>query len=256
MNLATLPADFLLPDWPAPRHVQALSTCRALGSPLAHSTGVYAGLNLGDHVGDAAAAVEANRAALQQVAGLSQRPVWLSQVHGIRVLDADTAQPGDNQADAAVSTTPGQACVVMTADCLPVLFCNQQGSQVAAAHAGWRGLCDGVLEATVATFTNPAEVMCWLGPAIGPRAFEVGSEVRAAFIAKDVQAALAFQPSGDKWLADIFLLARQRLLAAGVRAIYGGGVCTVSDAARFYSYRRDGQTGRLASMVWLTDERC
>lgn len=249
-----LPADFLVPDWPAPATVKALSTSRAQGHTIAHSIGPYAGLNLGDHVGDRIDAVASNRQALQQCAGLTAAPLWLSQVHGTRVLNADTEPHHANIADAAVTTQIGLATVVMTADCLPVLFCNRQGTQVAAAHAGWRGLCEGVLEATLAQFASPSEVMCWLGPAIGPHAFEVGDEVRAAFVGKDPQAALAFKPSQNpgKWLADIFLLARQRLLAAGVTEIYGGGVCTVSSPARFYSYRRDGQTGRQATLVWLS----
>lgn len=249
-----VPVDFIVPDWPAPTNVRALSTSRALDHVLAHSIGPYAGLNLGDHVGDSADAVTSNRQALQQCAGLAVAPLWLSQVHGTRVLNADTEPHSPAIADAAVTTQQGLAMVVMTADCLPVLFCNTQGTQVAAAHAGWRGLCDGVLEATLAHFATPSEVLCWLGPAIGPSAFEVGDEVKAAFVAKDPQAAFAFAPSphAGKWLADIFLLARQRLLAAGVTHIYGGGVCTVSDATRFYSYRRDGQTGRQASLVWLT----
>lgn len=250
-----VPSDFLLPDWPAPAQVRAIATSRALNTAFGASTGVFAGLNLGDHVGDEPDAVSANRQALQQALGLTQAPLWLSQVHGTRVLNADTELHSDNIADASVTCQHGLASVVMTADCLPVLFCNQQGTQVAAAHAGWRGLCDGVLEATVACFDQPHDVLCWLGPAIGPSAFEVGSEVRAAFIAKDPQAAAAFVPSthDGKWLADIFLLARQRLRAVGVNKIYGGGVCTVSDPTRFYSYRRDGQTGRLASLVWLTN---
>ncbi len=251
-----VPVDFIVPDWPAPATVRALSTSRALDHALAHSLGPYAGLNLGDHVGDSMAAVTLNRQALQHCAGLAAAPLWLSQVHGTRVLNADTEPHNANIADAAVTTQQGLATVVMTADCLPVLFCNAQGTQVAAAHAGWRGLCDGVLEATLAHFARPSEVLCWLGPAIGPSAFEVGDEVKTAFVTKDPQAALAFAPSphAGKWLADIFLLARQRLLAAGVTQIYGGGVCTVSDPSRFYSYRRDGQTGRQASLVWLSQD--
>lgn len=252
---APLPSDFIVPEWPAPANVRAIATSRALHASCSHSTGPFAGLNLGDHVGDAPSAVLANRQALQHLAGLTQAPLWLSQVHGVRVLQADVEPCADYVADAAVTRQRGLATVVMTADCLPVLFCNKQGSQVAAAHAGWRGLCDGVLEATVATFDAPNELMCWLGPAIGPSAFEVGDEVRAAFIAKDAQAAAAFLPSthDGKWLADIFLLARQRLQAVGVTEIYGGGICTVSDPTRFYSYRRDGQTGRQASLVWLIE---
>lgn len=252
-----IPDDFLLPDWPAPANVRAVATSRALNTDFGASTGVFAGLNLGDHVGDNPQFVAANRKALQQALGLTQAPLWLSQVHGTRVLHSDTESHDDNIADASVTSQAGLATVVMTADCLPVLFCDKQGTQVAAAHAGWRGLCDGVLEATVATFKQPQDLLCWLGPAIGPSAFEVGDEVRAAFVAKSDAATQAFSPSNrpGKWLANIFLLATQRLQAAGVGEIYGGGVCTVSDPTRFYSYRRDGQTGRLASLVWLTETR-
>lgn len=250
-----VPDDFLLPDWPAPANVRAIATSRALNADFGASTGVFAGLNLGDHVGDDPQAVASNRQALQRALGLRQTPLWLSQVHGTRVLHADIEPHNNHVADASVTSRAGLAAVVMTADCLPVLFCDKQGTQVAAAHAGWRGLCDGVLEATVACFDQPHDVLCWLGPAIGPSAFEVGDEVRTAFISKDPLAAAAFVPSirEGKWLADIFILARQRLHAVGVTNIYGGGVCTVSDPLRFYSYRRDGQTGRLASLVWLTE---
>ena len=248
--------DFLLPDWPAPAHVRALSTSRGLAaqSQFGSSAGIYAGLNLGTHVGDIPDAVLANRQLLQQYCDLPQQPAWLNQVHGIAVLDLDLWQGQLTDADASVTSIPGLAAVVMTADCLPVLFCDRQGNKVAAAHAGWRGLCDGVLEATLQHFPEPAEVLAWLGPAIGPTNFEIGSEVRAAFVAKDEQAAAAFVPSINpgKYLADIYLLARQRLQAAGVSAIYGGDYCTVADPQRFYSYRRDGQTGRQASLIWLT----
>ena len=248
--------DFLLPDWPAPAHVRALSTSRGLAAQpqFGGSTGIFAGLNLGTHVGDAPDTVLANRQLLQQYCDLSHQPAWLNQVHGIAVLDLEQWQGQLMDADASVTSTLGLAAVVMTADCLPVLFCDRQGRKVAAAHAGWRGLCDGVLEATLQHFPERADVLAWLGPAIGPVHFEVGSEVRAAFMAKDLQAAAAFVPSlnAGKYLADIYLLARQRLQAAGVSAIYGGDYCTVADPQRFFSYRRDGQTGRQASLIWLT----
>ena len=248
--------DFLQPDWPAPAHVRALSTSRGLAQHPAFgcSTGVYGRLNIGNHVGDLPALVEANRRLLQQYCDLPREPVWLNQVHGTTVLDLDLWQGQLTAADASISTTVGLAAVVMTADCLPVLFCDQTGTRVAAAHAGWRGLCDGVLEATLQHFPEPSAVMAWLGPAIGPLNFEVGAEVRAAFLAKTSLAAEAFKPSHNagKYLADIYLLARQRLQAAGVTAIYGGESCTVADAQRFFSYRRDGQTGRQASLIWLT----
>ncbi len=248
--------DFLLPDWPVPAHVRALSTSRGLAaqSQCGGSAGIFAGLNLGTHVGDAPDTVLANRQLLQQYCDLPHQPAWLNQVHGIAVLDLDQWQGQLTDADASVTSTPGLAAVVMTADCLPVLFCDRQGRKVAAAHAGWRGLCDGVLEATLQHFPESSEVLAWLGPAIGPVHFEVGSEVRAAFMAKDPQAAAAFVPSlnAGKYLADIYLLAKQRLQAAGVSAIYGGDYCTVADPQRFFSYRRDGQTGRQASLIWLT----
>ncbi|RVU37383.1 peptidoglycan editing factor PgeF [Rheinheimera riviphila] len=245
---ARLTPLWLTPDWPAPASVKALSTTRQGGV----STGVYASLNLGSHVGDAIAAVEQNRALLQQQAALPQAPAWLNQVHGTAVLDLANWQGELVSADAAVSQQADKVCLVMTADCLPVLFCNLQGTQVAAAHAGWRGLCDGVLEQTLAHFAKPDEVMVWFGPAIGPGQFEVGSEVRTAFMQKNAGANLAFVPQGDgKYLANIYLLARQRLLAAGVTRFYGGEHCTVSESELFFSYRRDGQTGRMASCIWL-----
>lgn len=238
--------DLIVPDWPAPANVRAVQTTRHGGV----SRGPYASLNLGDHVGDDAAAVAANRALLGTV--MPAEPSWLKQVHGIAVADADTAFSGV-EADAAVARRPGRVCAVMTADCLPVLLCDRSGSVVAAAHAGWRGLCAGVIEAAVDAMHVPAsDVLAWLGPAIGPQAFEVGDEVRAAFLARDAAATAAFAAHGSgKWLADIWLLARQRLAAIGVEAVWGGGQCTVADSERFYSYRRDGATGRMATCVWL-----
>jgi YfiH family protein len=240
---------WLTPDWPAPASVKALSTIRQGGV----STGVYASLNLGSHVGDEPAAVLRNRLLLEQDAALPATPAWLNQVHGTAVLDLSKWQGELATADAAVSRQVGQVCLVMTADCLPVLFCNRQGTQVAAAHAGWRGLCEGVLEQTLAHFANPADVMVWFGPAIGPGQFEVGAEVRTAFMQKNAGANLAFVPQGDaKYLANIYLLARQRLMAAGVSQFYGGEHCTFSEPELFFSYRRDGQTGRMASCIWLS----
>lgn len=239
--------EFILPDWPAPPGVRALSTLRQGGV----SQGPYASLNLGDHVGDDPAAVAANRHILAQRV---PTPTWLCQVHGTRVVAVGEASSGC-EADAVFSRAPGQSCVVMTADCLPLLFCDRQGSVVAAAHAGWRGLCDGVIEATVAAMAAaPEDLLVWLGPAIGPMAFEVGDEVRQAFCARDPQAADAFVPRAGvpgKWLADIYLLARQRLACLGVTAVYGGQWCTVGDAERFFSYRREGVTGRMGSFIWL-----
>jgi hypothetical protein len=183
---------------------------------------------------------------------LPSEPVWLNQVHGVTVIDAGQASCLP-QADAIITTHHGAVCVVMTADCLPVLLCDEQGTVVGAAHAGWRGLCDGVIESTVAAMNvPPATLMAWLGPAIGPTAFEVGDEVRSAFVAKQAQAATAFVPgAGGKWMADIYQLARLRLQALGIQRIYGGDLCTYRDPQRFFSYRRDGVTGRMGTFIWL-----
>ncbi|MGY3865941.1 peptidoglycan editing factor PgeF [Aeromonas bivalvium] len=244
------------PDWPAPARVRALSTTRDGGV----SQGVFDGLNLGAHVGDEPARVEDNRARLQLAAGIPEPLNWLNQVHGIAVHRVSKRYESAPDADAACAHEAGLACIVMTADCLPVLFCDRSGTVVAAAHAGWRGLLGneegGVLEASIrAMGCEPGEILAWLGPAIGPAAFEVGSEVREAFMAVQGEAAAAFVPSSNegKWLADIYQLARLRLARAGVTAIYGGEHCTFSDAERFYSYRRDGQTGRMASIIWLAE---
>ncbi|WP_145540631.1 purine nucleoside phosphorylase YfiH [Yersinia alsatica] len=238
----------ILPDWPAPASVKACSTTRHGGI----SEFPYDSLNLGTHVGDIAATVITNRQRLVEQGQLPQMPVWLEQVHGTRVLHLDGSAVSDVQADAVYSRVAGQVCAVMTADCLPVLFCSLAGDEVAAAHAGWRGLCAGVLEQTMAQFNAaPSSIIAWLGPAIGPQQFEVGEEVKQAFIDIDTQAAAAFIPAGTKYLADIYLLARQRLQAAGIHAIYGGDHCTVSEKQQFFSYRRDGITGRMASLVWL-----
>lgn len=241
----------LRPDWPAPASVVALATTRAGGV----SAGPYASLNLGDHVGDDPVAVAENRRRLQQCCPGLTAIGWLQQVHGVEVVAADGARVAC--ADAQFTDQSGVGCVVMTADCLPVLFCDRRGRRVAAAHAGWRGLCHGVLEATVAMFEHPAEVMAWLGPAIGPARFEVGPEVRAAFIERageSVEAVAAcFAPSAraGHWLADLYQLARLRLRSVGVTSIYGGGLCTFSDSERFYSYRREPVTGRMASLIYL-----
>ncbi|SFN65609.1 conserved hypothetical protein [Formivibrio citricus] len=239
--------EFIIPDWPAPPNVKALATTRRSG----FSGAPFDSLNLGTHVGDDAQTVARNRASLRR--HLPTEPLWLNQVHGTVVADASQT-PAGSDADAAVAHAPGAVCAVMTADCLPVLFCDETGTVAGAAHAGWRGLCNGVLEATVAAMTvAPERILAWLGPAIGPQAFEVGNEVRAAFVARDAHAADAFRPGAaeGKWLADLYQLARQRLEACGVTRIYGGEYCTFSEPARFFSYRRDGQTGRMASLIWL-----
>ena len=245
----------ILPDWPAPPQIKSLMTTRAGGV----SAVPYASFNLGRHVQDDPAAVAANRALLRQM--LPSEPVWLNQIHGTSVVEANTAS-GVPDADASFSRQPGAVCAVFTADCLPVLFCSRDGGVVAAAHAGWRGLAAGALEATLAAMdVPPGEVMAWMGAAIGPGAFEVGAEVRTTFIQSHPEAVSAFvrvpqqgiapTAPAEKWLADIYKLARIRLNASGITAVYGGGLCTYADAARFYSYRRDGQTGRMASLIWI-----
>ena len=237
----------LVPDWPARAHVKCLMTRREGGV----SQAPWTSFNLGDHVGDDPAHVAANRARLRRL--LPAQPGWLKQVHSARVVDLH--KPGsDPEADASFTRQTGQICAVLTADCLPVLFCDRAGSVVAAAHAGWRGLADGVLEATVAAMrVPPSEVLAWMGAAIGPQAFEVGDEVRQAFVAQHADASAAFvpQPLPGKWRADIYQLARIRLKQAGVHAVYGGGHCTFQEAESFFSYRRDGVTGRMASLIWL-----
>ncbi len=236
---------FIAPDWPAPANVKALQTTRDGGV----SQGVYASLNLGDHVEDHPQHVAANRQLLS--AYLPSEPVWLNQVHGVRVIDAALSSCLES-ADASFATRKQVVCVTMTADCLPVLLCDQAGTAVAAIHAGWRSLCDGVIEATVNAMPVQADqLMAWLGPAIGPEAFEVGGEVRAQFIAQDAQAELAFKAKGDKWLGDLYAIARQRLQTLGVTQIYGGGRCTFSEPETFFSFRRDGDTGRMGCFIWL-----
>ena len=238
---------FIIPDWPAPANVKALQTTRKGGT----STAAYDSFNLGSHVGDNPLAVSRNR--MQLAAFLPSEPVWLNQLHGVTVADAGQAGCLP-EADASVSTHAGAVCVVMTADCLPILLCDEQGSVVGAAHAGWRSLCDGVIESTVSAMkVPPVTLMAWLGPAIGPTRFEVGDEVRAAFMDKQAQAATAFVAGANgKWMADIYMLARLRLNTMGITRIYGGGLCTYTDPERFYSYRRDGVTGRMGTFIWLS----
>jgi len=238
----------IVPEWPLPEGVVACSSTRIGGV----SQGAWESLNLGAHCGDSPDHVEENRKRLYAAGNLPSKPVWLEQVHGKDVLTLAGEPYDSKRADASYSNTPGTVCAVMTADCLPVLFCNQSGTEVAAAHAGWRGLCEGVLEETVACFNDsPANIIAWLGPAIGPQAFEVGAEVREAFMAKDPHAVSAFVPVGEKYLADIYRLARQRLNNAGVTQIFGGDRCTFTEKGDFFSYRRDKTTGRMASFIWL-----
>jgi YfiH family protein len=238
----------IIPDWPAPSRVRAIQTTRLGGG----SSAPYASLNLGSHVGDAPLVVARNRIALNAL--LPSEPVWLEQVHGTAVANADMAACRP-VADACIARQRSAVCVVLTADCLPVLLCDAHGSVIGAVHAGWKGLAAGVIEATVhAMEVAPQNMMAWLGPAISQDAFEVGDEVRSAFIDADPQAAIAFSPlrgEGEKWFADLYGLARQRLNTLGITQIYGGGYCTYRDSERFFSYRRDGVTGRMGTFIWL-----
>ncbi|MEW5786882.1 MAG: peptidoglycan editing factor PgeF [Pseudomonadota bacterium] len=267
--------DWIIPDWPAPPNVRGVMTTRSGGV----SRPPYDSLNPAGHVGDDPAAVAENRRILRQ--SLPAEPLWLNQVHGSRVIELVLPARGGGQgegpgldpstswplagavtpeADASFTRQPGQVCAVLTADCLPVLFCDDAGRVVAAAHAGWRGLAGGVLENTVAAMgVEPARILAWLGAAIGPDTFEVGPEVREAFLARHPLAGIAFRPAlpgtldetPRKWLADIYVLARLLLAQAGVEQVYGGGMDTFRDVRRFHSYRRDGPSGRMASLVWL-----
>jgi YfiH family protein len=240
---------WLVPDWPAPAHLRVLSTLRGGGV----SEGPYASLNLAGHVGDRTEAVAANRLLLREAARLPAEPLWLEQVHGTTVTLHEGADVTPPRADAAVAFEPGHVCAVMTADCLPVVFADRAGTRVGVAHAGWRGLVGGVLQATISSLgIPPADLHAWLGPAIGPAAFEIGPEVREACLAK-VEGSVACLTPNDRgrYLADIYGLARLVLGAAGVTSVHGGGWCTHGDAQRFFSYRRDGVTGRMATLAWI-----
>jgi len=238
--------SLIIPEWPAPANVKSLQTTRIGGV----SQAPYDSLNFGDHVGDDPLKVAANRQLLNSL--VPTEPLWLQQVHGLTVVDAAVASCLPT-ADAAYTSQKGAVCAVMTADCLPILLCDAAGTEVAAVHAGWKGLLDGVIEASVNTMKSPhGELLAWFGPAIGPSAFEVGDDVRDAYIQHEAKAAEAFVAHGDgKWLGDIYRLAMQRLHRLGVTNIHGGGLCTYTDAARFFSFRRDGATGRMATIIWL-----
>jgi len=243
---------YLTPDWPAPAKVRAAFTLRTDGV----SSPPFDSLNVGRHVGDEPEAVDENRRRIRRLLALPGEPAWLEQVHGKDVADLDSAHVM-TRADASFTRVAGRICALQLADCLPVLLASVDGSVVAAAHCGWRGLACGVLEATVRALGVPAgELYAWLGPAIGPGAFEVGEEVRTAFLIHDARAADAFTGnSRGRWQCDLFALARQRLAAVGVREVFGGGVCTASEPARFFSYRRDGRCGRMAALIWLAGAR-
>lgn len=250
-----MPDDWIVPAWNAPSNVRALMTTRQGGVSTGPWRGANGGgLNLGLGSGDDRDAVEANRRLLER--HVPSSPAWLQQTHGTDVVDADVVSGGLVQADASFTTSPGRVLAVLVADCMPILFANREGTCVAAAHAGWRGLAGGIVEATMAASgLVPDETVAWLGPAIGPTCFEVGADVRDAFIAgagpHAGAAAAAFAPhASGKWLADLWSLARLRLSACGVARVHASGLCT-SDATRFYSYRRDGVTGRMAALIWI-----
>lgn len=242
---------WLAADWPAPGWIAAGTTTRLGGVSVAP----YHSLNLASHVGDDSASVRLNRQRLHDFLQLPAKPGWLQQVHGCHIAQGQelTETP---KADAAMTQRAGVVCAVMTADCLPVLITDRRGSQVAAVHAGWRGLLQGIIPETVRAMALAAsDTLVWLGPAIGPQAFEVGAEVRTQFVDQNARFAEGFMAgaAADKWLMDIYAIARLQLQALGIRAVFGGGLCTVSDADRFFSYRRDGITGRMASLIWIRD---
>jgi polyphenol oxidase len=248
--------DFIYPDWPAPRAVRAAVTLRSGGV----SRPPFDSLNLGMNAGDQPTAVTENRRRVREALSLRSDPAWLAQEHGASVvaLDRVTAEVKPPHADAAISRRPGEVCAIQVADCLPVFFADREGAAVGAAHAGWRGLAAGVLEASVAAFgeepsgISADRLIAWLGPAIGPEHFEVGEEVRAAFLGHDPAASGAFARNvRGRWQCDLYALARQRLAASGVRAVYGGSWSTYGDGARFFSYRRDGRCGRMAALIWI-----
>lgn len=242
--------EIIAPSWPAPAQVRSAFTLRTGGVSLSP----YDSLNLGAHVDDVADAVQENRRRVRARLGLSAEPVWLQQVHGVEVAELHVAlTPGSPRADAAVTRLPGRVCVIQVADCMPVLFAARDGSAVGAAHAGWRGLAGGVLEETVRKLAvPPAQLIAWLGPAIGQGHFEVGDDVRSAFVSSDPDAASAFEAnSRGRWQCDLYALARRRLSALGIQDVFGGVWCTYADAARFFSFRRDGQCGRMAALIWI-----
>jgi YfiH family protein len=248
----------IVPDWPAPVRVRAVSTERRYG--LSESD--FRSCNFGAHVGDASRAVATNRAALAKTLGLIDQPYWLDQVHSTSVLDLDSYyrhRPDETTgllpaADGAVSSRVGRACVVMTADCLPVLFCDNLGSRVGVVHAGWRGLASGILPMAIARMgIDPSNLMAWLGPAISQSAYEVGREVREAFVDFDPGAAVFFEANkSGRWQADLYGLASRSLQSAGLHAIYGGNFCTYTESERFFSYRRKNPCGRMATLIWLS----
>lgn len=243
-----LDADWVEPEWPAPDHVRAISTTRGGGC----SRAPYVSLNLGDHVGDRTDAVAANRRMLGERLGLEDSPRWLNQVHGNVIVSAEEVVTPVS-ADGAIASVPNVVCAVMTADCLPILLCDVTGAHIAAVHGGWRGLAGGVIEAAIAAFVargvDPRKLLCWLGPAIGPGAYEVGQAVRDALHGGEDKDALTRNSAG-RWQLDLYMLARMRLRQCGVTQTFGGDFCTYTDSERFFSHRRDGVCGRQASLIW------
>ncbi|WP_417595598.1 peptidoglycan editing factor PgeF [Oceanospirillum sp.] len=241
---------FMAPHWPAPKNVKALVTSRERGG----SKPPFDYFNMAEHVGDNPANVAMAREDLQNFVGKNQPLLWLNQTHSTRVAESFTP---NIEADAAVAFNSDYACVVMTADCLPVFFCSEEGDKVGVAHAGWRGLADGVLEATLDKLNiEPEKTLVWLGPAISSKHFEVGDEVRQRFVEQLPQSFDCFEPSPfrlNHYMADLYQLARLKLAERGVDQVYGGAFCTYAERKRFYSYRRDGQTGRMASIIWLAE---
>ncbi len=239
--------SLIIPNWPAPKQIKAFNSTREGG----YSMAPFSGLNLGMHVGDDPLVVARNRQWLMQHANMPSSPIWLNQTHSTRVIQV--TKPSDNvlDADGVITSAVGVVCSAMTADCLPVLITNCQGNQVAAVHAGWRGLAAGIIENALEYFSD--DVLVWLGPAIGAQAFEVGQEVKDTFCADDVRAQQAFQPLGKdgKWLANLALLAQLRLAKIGIDQVYHSHLCTFQNPQQFYSYRRDGVTGRQASFIWI-----
>jgi len=240
--------EFITPSWPAPKNIKAFTTTRIGG----FSKSPYDTFNTANHVGDDPDAVAKNRKLLRETLHLPSEPTWLNQVHGVEVIQANQ-QTTPVTADASFTQKPGVVCVAQTADCLPLLVCDRAGTTVAAIHAGWKGLAAGVIEATINTLKIPAqELLVWLGPAMGPQSFEVKEDVLAAFTTVDPKAELAFKPiNSTQWLANIYLLAKQRLNNLGITHIYGEELCTYNDKERFFSFRRDKDTGRMASLIWM-----
>ncbi|MGH1538554.1 MAG: peptidoglycan editing factor PgeF [Gammaproteobacteria bacterium] len=240
--------EYIIPNWPAPKNIHCISTTRKGGC----SQKEFSSLNLGDHVKDNSKSIKNNRQLIKKDLSLPTEPVWLKQMHGSSVLSLDNNIPVNKEADAAYTNEVGLVCTVLTADCLPVVFCDQAGEHIAVAHAGWRGLVDGVLENTLQVMPiDNIKIMCWLGPAIGPNKFEVGEEVVEQFVAADEKHQYAFVEQGNgKYLANIYQLAKNILAKHNVEAIYGGEHCTYSESDTFYSYRRDGETGRIATLIW------